>query len=93
MAPATLASSTSLIEPPSAWPTAFTSDTGSGSPHATRLPGVALPLRLVGESSGINAIAATSLTTCAPMRAISMPPDSGAVGSAIISTPLPSPAP
>jgi hypothetical protein len=63
MAPATHASSTSLTEHPSALPTAFSSSSAIGSPHATRFCPIGRPFRIVGESSGISAIAATSLTT------------------------------
>src|SRR5674476_1602392 len=57
-APATQLSNTSLIEQFRARPTAFTSWSGIGWHQATRLllPGV--PLRRVGESSGMSANAA-----------------------------------
>ena len=69
IAPATEARSTSLTEPPSALPTAFTSASGIGSPQATRFAPLGFPFRRVGESSAISAIAATSLITLAPRRA------------------------
>ena len=72
MAPDTLASSTSLIEQPSALPIHFTCSSGIGSPQATRLVPLGLPLSKVGESSAIIAIAATSPITLAAVRAPSI---------------------
>ena len=63
MAPATQLSSTSLMEQFSALPTAFTSSRGIGGHQATRLELPGVPLRRVGESSGISASEARSLTT------------------------------
>ena len=82
MAPATPASSTSLIEQPSALPIAFTASSGIGSPQATRFTAAGLPLSRVGESSAISAIAVTSPITWAPSRALSIVPAMPFCGSA-----------
>ena len=63
MAPATQDISTSLMEQFSALPMALTSSSGIGGHQATRLALPGRPLRRVGESSGINASAAASLTS------------------------------
>ncbi len=57
MAPATQDSSTSLTEPPSTLPTAFTSSSLSESLQATRFLTPGSPLSRVRESSGISAMA------------------------------------
>lgn len=62
MAPAAQASSTSLIDAPSALPTAFTSSSARLSSQATVFFGPGLPFKRVCESSGISAKAATSDT-------------------------------
>jgi len=63
MAPATQASSTSLIEQFSALPTIFTASSGIGSLQATTLRPIGLPFSSVGESSAISASAAASCST------------------------------
>ena len=61
MAPATQASSTSLIEAPSALLTLFTTSSAIGSPQATTLRPTGWPFNRVGESSSIKASAARSV--------------------------------
>ena len=60
---------TSFTDAPSARPIAFTSVSGSGSVHATRLPTPGLPLKRVGESCGISASFASSAVSAVPCPA------------------------
>ena len=92
MAPATQLSSTSFTVQPRPRPTAFTASSGMGSLQATTLRPAGLPFSSVGESSGISARAATSLTTFRPLRAMSTPPARVAgldKASMLFSMPLP----
>ena len=86
IAPETQASRTSLIEQPSALPIAFTWSSAIGSPQATRLRPHGLPFSKVGESSAIRAIAATSPSTLATVRAPSIEPARPRCGSASASS-------
>ena len=63
MAPATQASSTSLIEQPRPLPMVLTRSSGIGSLQATIFLPTGWPFSAVGESSGISSSAPTSLTT------------------------------
>ena len=93
MAPAAQASRTSLIEQFSPLPMALTTSSGIGSPQATTLRPAGLPFSAVGESSGIVAKAARSLTTWMPARAMSTVPIIGVSGWASMSNVLATPSP